>query len=165
MSELVVNIWFFIVLETDLAYNWSGKVYCMGGTDEEKTQLLKKMSATDYITVKRQSFPQFVKAVFSNAEVAGKLPTSSIDSFFEHHNEYVLNTLEKQLPPILNLKPENLSAVPQKIPREFLFVLTMIFEDAEGNIRPIVTDTDKEWLSAAPMCCPSPRWNTMVIMA
>lgn len=41
MKELIVNIWIYIDLETELAYNWAGKVYNTGGTDEEKFTLLK----------------------------------------------------------------------------------------------------------------------------
>ncbi|MBW6537791.1 MAG: hypothetical protein K0B11_22470 [Mariniphaga sp.] len=72
MHELVTNIWIFIDLKTELAYNWSGRVYSIKGTDEEKLQILKKLLSTDFTTVSRNAFPDNVKAVINGKELKRK---------------------------------------------------------------------------------------------
>jgi hypothetical protein len=35
---------------------------------------------------------------------------------------------------------------PQKIPEDPLCVITTLYEDEQGNVTPIATDSDREWV-------------------
>jgi hypothetical protein len=147
MQELVTNIWIFIDLETELAYNWSGRVYSINGTDEEKLMILKKLSSTDYLTVPRNEFPENVVAVIDGKELKGKLPSNMVRNFFDQNPDLFFNKLENDLPPLLNLDYQNMSKSKQKIPQNPLYVITQIYEEEDGNLHPIVTLDDQNWLN------------------
>ena len=146
MQELVTNIWIFIDLETELAYNWSGRVYSINGTDEEKLLILKKLSSTDYLTAPRLSFPDIVKAVINGKELNGKLPSNMVRNFFDQYPDMFFDEIEKSLPPLLNLDYQNMSTSKQKIPQNPLYVITQIYEEEDGTMRPIITSDDQKWL-------------------
>ncbi len=93
MQELVTNIWIFIDLETEFAYNWSGRVYSIKGTDEEKLQILKKLSSTDFLTTPRLTFPQNIRAIIGEKELRGKLPSNMVRNFFDQNPDLFFNEL------------------------------------------------------------------------
>lgn len=147
MKELVVNIWIFIDLETELAYNWSGRVYSIDGTDDEKFDILKKLSTTDFLVCERKNFPENIQTILPNKELKGYLPSNMIRSLFENNPDLFFCELERPLPPFLNLNISELESTPQKIPNNPLYVLTQIYEDESGNQHPIITQDDLQWLN------------------
>lgn len=146
MRESVVNVWIFIDQESNLAYNWSARAYNMTGSDEEKLALLKKLSATDFISCERISFPKNVKIVDGNNELEGYLPANMINSFFDTHQDLIYTEIEKTLPPLLKLDDNDLKTILQKLPENPLYVLTQVYEDKKGNQRPILNKKDVQWL-------------------
>lgn len=146
MQELVTNIWIFIDLETELAYRWSGRVYSIKGTDEEKLNILEKLSSTDFLTVPCHSFPQNVMAVINGKEFRGKLPSNAVRNLFIQNPDIFFNEIEKSLPPLLSLDYRNMYSEKQKIPQKPLYVLTQVYEDEDGNLHPIITLDDQKWL-------------------
>jgi len=146
MRESVVNVWIFIDQESNLAYNWSARAYNMTGSDEEKLALLKKLSATDFISCERISFPKNVKIVNGTDELEGCLPANSINSFFDHNQDIIFTELENFLPPIFSLDNSEVKSKPQNLPQNPLYVLTQVYEDKKGNQRPILSKKDVQWL-------------------
>jgi hypothetical protein len=148
MEELVINIWIFIDLETELAYNWCGKVYSLSGTDEEKYQVLRSLAFSDYKTTPRVAFPENVKAIRNGKDLAGYIPSSAVNNFFEQYPDLFINELEKSLPPLLFLNSKNLMHSNQTLPEDPLYVLTKIYEKENGFQRPIITEDDRIWLQS-----------------
>ena len=146
MRELAVNIWIYIDLGTELAYNWSGRVYCIEGTDDEKFEILKKLSSTDFLVCERKGFPQNIQAILHNKELKGYIPSNMVKTFFENYPDLFFNELDKPLPPLLNLNISELKSSPQKIPDDPLYVITQIYEDESGNQHPILTPGDLQWI-------------------
>lgn len=145
MQELVTNIWIYIDLETELAYNWSGRVYSIKGTDEEKLMVLNKLSSTDFLTVPRLTFPENFKTVINDKEFNGKIPSKMVRNFFVQFPNLFFDELEKTLPPLFNQNNQHMNATKQKIPQNPLYVLTQIYEE-DGNLHPIITLDDQNWL-------------------
>lgn len=146
MKELVVNIWVYIDLVTELAYNWSGRVYCIDGTDQEKLTILKKLASYDFLVCKRNPFPESITAIMGDKELKGYIPFGSVKSFFEMYPDLFYNELDKQLPLLMNLNSRKVSYSKQNIPDNSLYVITQIFEDEEGKQHPILTAKDVQWL-------------------
>lgn len=146
MKELVVHIWIYIDLMTEFAYNWSGRVYCIEGTDDEKLDLLKRISSTDFLTCERRTFPETIGIINQDKELKGYIPSNMVKSFFENYPDFFFDELDKTLPPILNSSINGFKSIPQKIPDNPLYVTTQIYEDESGNQHPIITQKDLQWL-------------------
>jgi hypothetical protein len=148
MEELVINIWIYVDLETELAYNWCGKVYSLTGTDEEKYEVLRTLAYSDYKTVPRVTFPQNVKAIISGKELSGYVPSSAINNYFEQYPDSFIDELEKALPPLIFTNSKNLMHLKQTLPENPLYVITKIYEKENGFQRPIITEDDRMWLQS-----------------
>jgi hypothetical protein len=147
-AEIVINIWFVIDIETELCYNWLIKPYCIAGSDSERTNILKVLAETDYLTVGRNEFDKRHKIVFQNMTVEGQIPAGSINSELETNFDYYVSTLEKTLPKKFNFSGNILDppvAVDTKISKNPLYVSTILMENEFGEIRPYTTEENKAW--------------------
>jgi hypothetical protein len=54
--------------------------------------------------------------------------------------------LESDLPPEMRIHNGDIVDEPQKIPEDPLCVITTLYEDEQGNVTPIATDSDREWV-------------------
>jgi len=147
-SELCINVWFIVDIETKLCYNWSIKVYNLGGDDDSKNLILKQLAETDYTTVPRESFPKSFQTVFENITIEGQIPISQIKFQFTYNLDFFLQDLEKSLPPIFEFTgnlSEKSKAIKQKIPESPLYVYTILMENEFGEIKPYTTIENKKW--------------------
>ena len=147
MRELIVNIWIFIDLDTEIAYNWSGRVYSIEGNDDKKLDFLRIASSTDYLVCERKTFPENIKTILPYEELRGCLPSNMIKSLLENNPDLFFCELERSLPPMLNLNINDLKPTPQKISNNPLYVLTQIYEDESGMQHPIISENDLYWLN------------------
>ena len=60
--------------------------------------------------------------------------------------EEMFKNIESELPPIPDFSTPDGRFVPQKLPPDPLSVVTTLYEDDAGNIRPIITDEDRRWV-------------------
>jgi hypothetical protein len=72
---------------------------------------------------------------------------SAINDPNTHLFEEVFKNIEAELPPLPEFFGSGYKAAPQKIPNNPLCVITTLYEDEHGNIRPIVTDKDRRWIA------------------
>ena len=166
-AELVVNLWAIYDAGTGLIYGLSGRAYCAKGTEEEKLDLLHRLSANDYVTAKRYEVPDRFKVSCPDGTVRQGMTTldgvmDPNDHLFEDFRD-----LETELPPLLDFSHGEGRALAQKLPADPLCVVTVLYEDESGNIRPIITDKDREWVAAQekahgrePMDMMIRRWKT-----
>lgn len=145
-KELIVNLWAIYDSGSGLIYGLCGRVYCASGTDDEKLSLLKRLSSTDYVTAKRYNVPsRFSIIQDDDSSHEGFAPLTAVhDPNARLFNEMFVY-LERDLPPLPDFSAKDFRAIPQKIAADPLCLVTILYEDKSGNIRPIISDEDKDW--------------------
>ncbi|MFD0765807.1 hypothetical protein ACFQZI_13170 [Mucilaginibacter lutimaris] len=150
MEEIIVNFWIYVDIGTDTAYNWCGKMYCVNGTDDEKLKLLVSLSENDFKTVKRRNLSDKLSVIVNGETMTGKLPASCVDDYFDSNADWFCVELENELPDIFifgnGAKTNHL--IKQKLPTTPLYVLTILMENENGEVRPVTTNANKEWIKS-----------------
>lgn len=59
----------------------------------------------------------------------------------------MFKNLEAELPPLLRFNGDEGIEIAQFIPDDPICVVTVLYEDETGAIRPIITDEDREWVA------------------
>jgi hypothetical protein len=148
-SELCINLWFYVDIGTGLCYNWSGRVYSLFGDDEGKTKNLKLLAETDFITVPRESFPKEWMFVLGDQKLESQFPAGQINTILDNQFDYFSGILENHLPQLFSFDGSTASngkAVSQTIPKEPLFVSTILMENERGEVRPNTHSLNKAWI-------------------
>ncbi|MCM2972899.1 hypothetical protein [Larsenimonas suaedae] len=146
-AELVFNLWAFCDSGTEAIYALSGRAYNIEGTDQEKLDFLKTASRTDYLTAERLNVPDRFKIYVGDEEKAGFTSLNTLNDPNAQLFEEVFKSVEDELPLLPDFSGPEPIAVQQKIPNDPLCVVTTLYEDESGNIRPIITEKDREWVS------------------
>ena len=147
MTELIVNLWAFYDAQMGLIYALAGKAYSASGCDEEKLALLNVLSRTDYTTVKRYNLPDNFSVSWPDGTEKTKVAMlKAVDNPGALFSEMFKN-LETDLPPQMQQNGDELFGVKQRIPQDPLCSVTVLYEDEDGNIRPIITDEDRAWIA------------------
>jgi hypothetical protein len=60
--------------------------------------------------------------------------------------EDMFSNLESELPPEMIIKNGDFLEGTQKLTSDPLCTITTLYEDEQGNITPVVTDSDREWV-------------------
>lgn len=147
-EELILNLWAIYDATTGLVYGLSGKAYNATGTDSEKLALLKKLSATDYVTAKRYEVPHRISILYTDGtEKKGVTRLNAVYDPNAQLFEDVFRKLEAELPPVPDFSSTGYDFINIKIPDDPLCVTTILYEDEKGSIRPIITDEDRQWVA------------------
>lgn len=146
-SELCCNLWAIFDSSTQVIYGYAGKAYALEGSDEEKLEILRKLSAFDYQTAEAVNLPDRFKLEGPEGQI--KQGVTTIQAFYDQNyglfNE-LFEHIENQLPKIIDYSQEEPVARPQSLSSDPLCVTTLVCEDEMGNRRAIVTDDDRKWL-------------------
>lgn len=146
---LAVNLWAIYDSGTGVIYGLSGRAYCVSGTEAENLALLRRLSATDYITAKRYEVPARFQVNYADGTVQRKVTTlNAVSDPNAKLFEEMFRNIETELPPISDFSATDAQSTPQKLPNDPLCVVTVLYEDESGNIRPIITDDDRRWVAA-----------------
>lgn len=147
--ELVVNVWAILDAGTEVIYCVAGRIYAMRGTDAEKLAVLRTLSATDHLIAKRHPLPDRFCLITPDGR---KRPRTTLVSALRDPNaqlfEELFQYLEQELPPRMELSAGVPRPVRLTLPADPLCVTTVLYEDGQGRVRPIITDADKAWLQA-----------------
>ena len=146
MDELIVNLWAIYDASTGLVYALSGKVYNVPGDDEFKLGVLDSLARTDHLTAKRRKVPSRFQISYNDRTVKNVTMLSMIRDHSESLFDEVLTMLESELPSLMSIKNNDAVENHQTLPKEPLCIVTTLYEDEQGNIRPIITDDDREWM-------------------
>jgi len=148
-AELVFNLWATLDGGLGYIYALSGKVYKISGNDQQKLAILKALASTDYITAKRYRVPDRFSVQYPDG--VKKSGYAGIGAVSDPHAQLfgnIFKNLEHELPPIPKFDPMgNNIGVPQQVPDVPLCVTTVLYEDNRGDIRPIISQADIEWLA------------------
>jgi hypothetical protein len=144
-AELVVNLWAFYDEGTGAIYALAGRAYRVAGTDAEKLELLRALSATDYVNGKRYQVPARFQIKHGDGSVhRGVALPNSVGDPNARLFEELFRRLEAGLLPAPDFSSEG-GTLPQKLPVDPLCVTTILYEDDRGNIRPIISADDRAW--------------------
>lgn len=147
MNELIVNLWAIYDADSGVVYALSGKAYCVSGDERFKLDVLKLLARTDYSTVKRYVVPSRFQISFpdgtvrSNATFLNAIQDPNANLF-----ENIFVNIESELPALMRFSNGDFLEQDQKLPSDPLCVVTTLYEDEKGNITPIITDSDREWV-------------------
>ena len=146
-AELVINLWAIYDASTGLVNSLAGRAYNIHGSDKEKLALLKNLSATDYVTAKRYNVPKRFKVVCPDGtEKTGVTFLNLVNNPNAQLFEDIFRNIESELPPIPDFSTSEFQHVKQKLPDDPLCIITVLYEDEVGGIRPIITDEDRVWV-------------------
>lgn len=147
MSELIINLWAIYDADSGLVYGLSGKVYNTSGDDRFKLDLLKSLANTDHLTAKRYQIPSRFQISYSDGTVRKNVTLlNTIHDQNANLFEEMFSNLQSELPPLTRIHNGEIIKEPQELPSEPLCVVTTLYEDEQGNITPITTDSQREWV-------------------
>jgi hypothetical protein len=147
-GELVFNLWAIYDMKVGFVYALAGKAYSASGSAADKLAILKSLAASDYTTAKRYGVAGRFNVCFADGTVKrGVAPLQAIADPNAHLFEEIFKNIEAELPPVADVSGAEFKAVKQKIPDDPLCVTTVLYEDDHGNIRPIISEEDKQWVA------------------
>jgi hypothetical protein len=91
-----------------------------------------------------------MNAIYGNGQaIEGYGHVSVIKEYFEHNFEYFAHQAEEQLPVLVKFlgdgKGKN-ETIKQTLPQSPLFVMTMLFENEYGNMKPYTSTENITWI-------------------
>lgn len=148
-AEIVINLWAVYDATTGVIYSVAGRAYMMRGTDADKMRMLRELAVTDFPLATRQLLPdRFVIEFEGGRERRRVAPLSVMRDPNADLFEELIQRIERELPPRMEIREETPRPRPQALPEPLLSVRTVVHEDDEGNVRPIITDEDRAWFDA-----------------
>lgn len=146
-SEIVVNIWFIVNIETGFSCEWKIKPYCLQGSDDEKLRILKLLAETDFYTAERFAIPKNYKLVHGAKSLEGFIHLSNINDEMEKNFDYYISTIEERMPrQVLFPYDENKrKLIKLKFDENPLYVKTILMENLNGELKPYTTKENIEW--------------------
>lgn len=68
--ELCLCVWWFVLEGTDWVDQWAVRSYMLSGTDDQKSEVLQKLSRFDFVNVQWQPIPERYALVSPDGETA-----------------------------------------------------------------------------------------------
>lgn len=135
-AEVIMNLWCICDQDDKVIYGLAGRAYCVSGTDEEKTALLKQLALTDFGLANRMPVPDRF-----SVEVKGELMTG-ICSLSELNNKEttLFQEMYEELQAEIDSRYNGSSTDEGQmqittIPQNPLFLLTALVEENDGSIK------------------------------
>lgn len=144
--QYAVCLWAFLDADSGMIYALAGRVYSHSGSDEEILSSLRVLSRHDFRTVQRHKVPsRFAVSSGSREKQTGLAPSDALNDPNAMLFHELYEKLEADLPPLIDFVTGKRS--PQSIGDDPIACRTLVYEDANGNCRAIVTEDDREWLA------------------
>ena len=139
--EVVLNLWAYSG-EDGSILRLAGKAYVMLGTDEEKLELLRQLSISDFLCATWHKVPQNFTIHHSDfGEMKGAAHASMISD--QNSHEHLFGSLIELLAESIQEQMRCINGDYQKfrldIPQEPLCVTTIVLEKENGDLVPLVS--------------------------
>lgn len=145
--ELVVNLWAVYDASVGYVYALAGRAYAVEGTDERKLAVLKSLAHTDYVTARRYTVPSRFAIHYPDGDIQpGFAPVAAVTDPNAQLFEEMFKNIESELPDVFAAPSAEPQRVKQVLPPNPLCIVTLLHEDEQCNIRPIISADDREWL-------------------
>ena len=141
-TELCLNLWAFADKGTGYVYVLAGRAYRLSGTDEEKLQILRALSFSDYHLAERYPVPKRFELIAGEDKRLGFTTTAAVNDPNAQLFEEIFKALEKELPPILlpGAGDGTFTTCKQVVSDNPLSVRTVLLEDQYGNLETAVSN-------------------------
>ncbi|MDD3320078.1 MAG: hypothetical protein PHS59_01405 [Paludibacter sp.] len=150
MEEFLFNIWFIVDIGTNLSTHCYIRPYNLSGDDEEKLKVLHILAETDFKSCERISFSEKMNAIYGNGQaLEGYGHISVIKNYFELNFEFFVRKAEEQLPVLVKFEGDGNGkneTIKQTLPESPLFVMTMLFENEYGEMKPYTSNENITWI-------------------
>ena len=147
MAELIINLWAIYDADAGLVYGLAGRAYNVEGEDEHKLAILRVLARTDHVIAHRYQVPARFSACYADgSKQAGVTTLNAVGDPNAGLFEDMFVNIENELPPLMDFSGTDDDAIKQKIPEDPLCIVTTLYEDEQGNVTPIVTDDDRDWV-------------------
>lgn len=140
-TEIVLNLWAYSD-EQGYIRRIAGKCYGLQGSDEEKLQTLRILSAADYITTRWHPVPEHCQVVGAEGKaVSGIAATTELLNPMAHESLFreLINELEADLPEqVVCHGGAQYKGFRASIPQEPLVITTVVIEQKDGLLIPVL---------------------------
>ena len=139
--EVVLNLWAYAG-ELGHVMRIAGKAYVMDGTDEENLALLRRLSATDFLSAAWQQVPLNFTLMNPDGEDLKGVAHASMVSNSEARDSLfgpLMEQLAKELPEQVRSKNGDYKGFRLRLPQDPLTVVTVVMENEDGSLVPMVS--------------------------
>ncbi|AVF39992.1 hypothetical protein AL486_09950 [Pandoraea apista] len=139
--EVVANLWVYAD-EDGYIFRLAGKAYVLDGNDEEKLAILRMLSATDFLSAAWVPVPANFSVTSSAGEEirAAQLSQLSYDLSSQQLVGPLLDKLAADIPEQAHASEDGYSVFSMKMPEDPLTVLTVVIEQSDGRLVPLLTN-------------------------
>ena len=140
-SEVVLNLWAYVT-EDEQIMRISGRAYVLQGDDQEKLELLRTLSGSDFISAPWAKVPPEFKVLSPEGiEITGVAPASLLSDPASHGHIFdpLLEELASSLPEQLYCFEGEYKKFRMELPDAPLAVTTVILEHEDGRLVPMVS--------------------------
>ncbi len=139
--EVVINLWAYSG-EDGTILRLAGKTYVMQGADAEKLALLHQLAATDFLAAPWHKVPaNFTIHHTDFGEMKGAAQASMISDPYYHQNLFgpLIERLAQSIPEQVRSVNGEYQKFRLEIPNEPLCVSTIVMENEDGTLVPMIT--------------------------
>lgn len=149
-EEFIFNIWFIVDIGTSLSTHCYIRPYSLLGNDDDKLKVLHILAETDFKSCERIRYSEKMNATYGNGQaLEGIGHISVIKTYFELNFEFFARKAEEQLPVIIKFEGDGNGkneTIKQTLPESPLFVMTMLFENEYGEMKPYTSKENITWI-------------------
>lgn len=139
--EVVLNLWAYVT-EKGQIMRISGKSYVLQGDDQNKLMLLRRLSATDFISAPWHKVPSNFKVITPEGqEIKGIAHASLLSDPLSHSHIFgpLLEKLANSIPEQLRCYQGEYKKFRLNLPDVPLAVTTVIIERDDGSLVPMIS--------------------------
>jgi hypothetical protein len=140
--EAVLNLWAYVD-EGGYVFRLAGKAYVIDGNDDEKLSLLRRLSATDFLSCACHKVPANISVMSSDNQQIEALADRSIPS--DENGPIALfgplmEQLAKELPTQFRSVDGEYKPFRVDLPQDPLMVMTVVLEHEDGRLVPMISE-------------------------
>jgi hypothetical protein len=140
--EGVLNLWAYVD-EGGYIFRIAAKAYVMDGKDDEKLSLLRRLSATDFLSCACHKVPSNISVMSSDNQEIEALADRSILS--DKNGPSILfgplmEQLAKEMPIQLRTVEGEFKPFRIELPQDPLMVMTVVLEFEDGRLVPMISE-------------------------
>ena len=139
--EIVLNLWAY-ASEEGYIMRLAGKSYVLDGSDEDKLRILRKLSATDFLSAIWQKVPENFQLTYTDGrQMAGVSAVSALSDPYEHSHLFgsLIEKLATTLPEQMCSINGEYRKVILDLPETPLTVTTLVIEHEDGRLVPMIS--------------------------
>lgn len=143
-AEIVLNLWAYSD-EEGYVQRLAGKCYALHGTDAEKLTVLRALAKSDFLSAHWEPVPNNYGLINADGhELLGVATTNEVLDLQASSKLFraLIDSLEVKLPSQVLCIDGGYRKFSPKIPQEPLMITTLVIEQGDGNLVPVLKTID-----------------------